>query len=248
MMPVVQRAQPWLGTLVSVGLADERADARAGFAAAFAAMERVHVAMSPQSPVSDVARFNLARCGEDLEFDPWTIEVLRLAARFRRATDGLFDVALGSSSGDTYRIRDARTVIKLDHCRIDLGGIAKGYAVDRAVLALRAQGIKRGFVNAGGDLRVFGRGAWPVGLRGEGRAIALERGAVATSQYIKGRSPYRDDALIAPTARAVCAVDRSVTVVAPRCAWADALTKVVALSGDREHRLIRALGARVWLQ
>jgi thiamine biosynthesis lipoprotein len=249
-MSIVRRAQPWLGTLVSIDIADAvdgALHARA-FTVAFSAIARVHRAMSVQAGASDIARLNAAACGESISCDPWTIDVMHIASRLHAATDGMFDIALGTARGAAYRIVDPRNVIKVDgDSRIDLGGIAKGYAVDRAVAALRACGIRRGLVNAGGDLRAFGRGAWPIMVRG-GSRLTLERGAIATSQYCNGRSPYRGDALIAPSTRSVHRLDRAVTVAAPRCVLADALTKVVALSGDISHPLLHRVGGRAWLQ
>jgi len=249
-MSIVRRAQPWLGTLVSIDIADaaDGALCARAFTAAFAAVGRVHRAMSVQDRASDIARLNAAACGDSIVCDPWTIEVMRIASRLHAATGGMFDVALGTGRGPTYRIADARSVIKLDgHSRIDLGGIGKGYAVDRAVAALRACGIRCGLVNAGGDLRAFGRGAWPIVVRG-GSSLALEHGAIATSQYCDGRSPYRNDALVLPSTCSVHRLDGSVTVAAPRCVLADALTKVVALSGDASHPLLHRVGGRAWLQ
>src|SRR5256885_849979 len=158
----VRRAQPWLGTIVSIDVVTgDDAPAGPAFAGAFAAIGRAHAAMSPQCAASDVARFNAAGSGAILLCDPWTIHVLRLAQRLQHASGGLFDVALGTTRGAAYRIIDARSIVKLqERARIDLGGIAKGYAVDRAVLALRAFGIQGGLVNAGGDLRAFGAGEW----------------------------------------------------------------------------------------
>jgi thiamine biosynthesis lipoprotein len=250
MSAIQRRAQPWLGTIVSIDVASD-ADAPpadAAFAGAFAAIQRVHAAMSPQCEGSDVARFNAAARGAVLVCDPWTVRVLQIAQRLERASGGLFNVALGSASGTPYLILDAVRVRKREQkTRIDLGGIAKGYAVDRAVLALRRHGVRRGLVNAGGDLRAFGPGAWAILVDGAFAALALERGALATSQYRNGRSFYRDDALIAPSTRAVHAIDRTITVAAPRCVLADAMTKVVALSGDAQHPLLRMLGGHAWL-
>jgi len=250
---VARRAQPWLGTIVSIDVrvGNDGRHAERAFARAFAALERVHNAMSLQCVGSDVARFNAAGRGERVVCDRWTVNVLRLAQRLQRASDGLFDVALGTACGAAFDIVDDRSVRKLGG-RIDLGGIAKGYAVDRAVLVLRASGVDQGLVNAGGDLRAFGAGAWPIEVRsgrGHLRAqMALERGAVATSQYCNGRSPHRDDTLIAPATGAAHAIDNTITVAAPRCVLADALTKVVALSSNPHHPLLRELGGQAWLQ
>jgi thiamine biosynthesis lipoprotein len=250
MSGVMRRAQPWLGTIVSIELigAGRASPGMDAFGAGFAAMRRVHEAMSAQDARSDVARFNAAREGTSITCDPWTIHVLRWAHRLHRASGGLFDVALGTARGAAYRIVDARHVVKLDGaCRIDLGGIAKGFAVDRSIAAIRRSGVGRGLVNAGGDLRAFGAGAWPIVVR-DGNVLALERGALATSQYRGGWSPFRNDALITPQTGAVHGLDRTITVAAPACVLADALTKVIALSGDASHPLLHRLGGRAWLQ
>jgi len=249
MTRVRRRAQPWLGTLVSIDLVVEQDsfDSDRAFARAFAAIARVHESMSAQRPASDVARFNAACRGALVTCDPWTVRVLRIASTLRAASAGLFDVTLGT--GAIYRIVDPRSVLKLEgKGRLELGGIAKGYAVDRAVAALRAAGVRRGLVNAGGDLRAFGKGAWPVALRGAAGGFALERGSIATSQYLQGRSPHHDDALIAPAAAAVHRTDRTITVAAPRCALADAMTKVVALTDDTRHPLLVQIGGQAWLR
>lgn len=245
-----RRAQPWLGTLVSIDAVVDGnpCNTDAAIERAFAAVARVHRAMSPAEPCSDVARFNAASGGALVTCDPWTIRVLRLAAHLQRASNGLFDVARGNT-GDAYRIVGARSVIKVDPCsQLDLGGIAKGYAVDRAVATLRAAGIKAGVVNAGGDLRVFGERCWPIVLRDSTTRFTLRRGAIATSQYRHGRSPFHDDALIEPVSGYVHRIDRTITVAAPRCVVADALTKIVALSGDAHHPVVRGLGAQAWLR
>ena len=244
-----RRAQPWLGTLVSIDvvLDNARFDVDGAFARGFAAVARVHESMSAQRPASDVARFNAARRGEIVLCDPWTIQVLRIAATLREASGGLFDVTLGA--GAIYRIVDARGVLKLRAgSRLELGGVAKGYAVDRAVAALRAGGVRRGLVNAGGDLRAFGKGAWPVALRGAAGGFALERGAIATSEYRDGRSPHHADALIAPATATMYRTNRTITVAAPRCALADAMTKVIALTDDPRHPLLVQIGGQAWLR
>jgi len=247
----LRRAQPWLGTLVSIEAIVDRArpGTHAAMANAFASIARVHAAMASQCAGSDVARFNAAAHGAVVTCDPWTIRLLRIAAQLRLASAGLFDVALGSTRGAGYRIVDARHVLKLDEAaRIDLGGIAKGFAVDRAVAILRRHRVLGALVNAGGDLRGFGPGAWPVRVRGSRLRLTVKQGAIATSHYRNGRSLYRDDPLVAPDRREVHAVDRLVTVAAPRCVFADALTKVVALTGDPAHPLLLSIGAQAWLQ
>lgn len=254
MTTVARRAQPWLGTLVSIDVvAVPGARRDAAFDAAFAAVARVHRAMSRQDACSDVARFNAAPAGARIDCDPWTSAVLREAARMHASTQGLFDVALGTAAPGSWRVDDARTIEKRDcSVQLDVGGIAKGFAVDRAIAALRAHGIRDALVNAGGDLRAIGRCTWCVDVRdAAGATVAhldLGAGAVATSAWRAGRTPHHHDALIVPARVEVLAIDRTVTVAAPRCVVADALTKVVALSGDPHHAAVLRARGQAWLQ
>jgi thiamine biosynthesis lipoprotein len=111
------------------------------------------------------------------------------------------------------------------------------------VQALIDQGCLAGWVNAGGDLRVFGDADLPVALRDEAQGGArpfasVRDGAFATSHFGSGS---RSQASAARTVHA------QVSVAAPLCLWADALTKVVAISGDAAHPLLARYGALAWL-
>ena len=117
---------------------------------------------------------------------------------------------------------------------LDLGGIAKGYAVDRAIDILQRSGATQACVNAGGDLRVFGARAEPVWLRlGQDSAtllaaVELANAAVATSSSVDagGSGPH-----VHGVTRAPARSGTTVSVIADSCVVADALTKVV-LAGD----------------
>ena len=254
----VRRARPVLGTLVEIGIVEAAADplrdhaaalavastaaCAAAFAAAFAAIDEVQARLSRFDPASDVARFNAAPRDARIEVSLHTRRVLAMARRLQRASGGAFDVTLGTAPRG-WRCA-AGLLRKLDAAaRIDLGGIGKGYAVDRAVDALQNSGVRSGWVNAGGDLRVFGEAELSLGLRDEreggARAFAVLRdGAFATSHF----GPRSRD-----RAAAARQVQAHVSVAAPQCLWADALTKVVAISGDADHPLLRHYAAQAWL-
>ena len=245
----LRRARPLLGTLVEIGL---RTGGRVGhstlgaaFDAAFAAVCEAQDCLSRFTADSDVGRFHALRRGEALSMRPVTRQVLEAALLLRAATDGAFDISLGSAphgwccAGDQlYKLSDA--------VRLDLGGIGKGCAVDRAVHALIEHGCEAGWVNAGGDLRAFGDADVPVHLRDEASGGArpfatLRDGAFATSHFDRrSRSRIASGA----SARPVCA---HVSVAAPLCMWADALTKVVAIGGNASHPLLARHDARAWL-
>ena len=238
----VRRARPLLGTLVEVGVrgaADEAA--LAGCDAAFAAIAEVQRQLSRFDAGSDIARFNALPAGAWLDVQADTALVLRAARQLFDRSGGVFDVSLGSGGWRLYR----RQLHKLhDAARIDLGGIGKGHAVDRAVQALRASGAAGGWVNAGGDLRSFGTAAVALRLRDEWRGGVVEfgrlrDGAFATSHFGDGARSQ----LSTPSA----STHAHVSVAAPSCLLADALTKVVAATADASHPLLARSGARAWL-
>jgi len=137
--------------------------------------------------------------------------------------------ALEFAAGSRVRLTSALT--------LDLGGIAKGYAVDRAVAVLRRAGVKHGVVNAGGDLRVFGDEAAVVQVRHPGKPGvffslgAVRAGALATSALTYSTRHWRGravGALVDPRSGQACGHGVSITVVAGTAWLADGLTKVVA--------------------
>ena len=241
-----RRARPLLGTLVEVGvLAPAGGHSQAAIDAAFSAIQLAQDGLSRFDPQSDLSRFHALRRGERLVLRPVTRHVLAAAQALHLASAGLFDISLGSAP-DGWAL-DGDALVK-DHgsVRLDLGGIGKGHAVDLAVQALVDHGCRAGWVNAGGDLRAFGDVAAPVHLRDEQRGgvrrfALLRDGAFATSAFGPGRR-----AQLAGS-RGVGGQAAHASVAAPLCLWADALTKIVALSGDVDHPLLARYGARAWL-
>lgn len=270
---MMRRAQPWLGTLVEISVPPGTAgDA---VAAAFAAIARVQGLMSFHDGASDVSRINRAGEGETLDVDPATGEVLALAQQVHALSGGAFDVACAPRlvewqllpapqaqapaflpSTPVFALEGQAKVRKLAPGWIDLGGIAKGYAVDQAIAALQAAGVTAGCVNAGGDLRVFGDSDWPVAVRDPhaparvATHIALRDEAMATSgAYFSARRHGQEtvSALVDGRAGHALTASRSASVRAPCCAVADALTKVVLATGDARHRALAALGAAAFI-
>ncbi|GAC1321987.1 MAG: hypothetical protein NVS3B11_17390 [Collimonas sp.] len=280
-----RRAQPWLGTLVEVTLADTLGDAAAArdFDAAFAAVAEVHRLMSYHDAASDVARINRMAVGSVIRVDARTATVIRMALHLNAVTDGLFDIGCASrlvewgylpestenssqkiaetSSGNAVsrinlHVDDADNVRKIAPVLIDLGGIAKGYAVDAAISALQASGVASACVNAGGDLRVFGEHAYPVMIR-DPRApthiaarIELKNAALATSgSYFSQKTVQGQErsALVNCESGNAIVDSVSATVQAADCMTADALTKLVLLSGDHRHPLLQQFGATAFI-
>lgn len=226
---MIARARPLLGTIVSI-----RADApQTTVEAAFEAVSLVHRLMSLQSPASDLCRVSRDAHQRPIQVHPWTFAVLRRALEVSRASGGAFDPACNAAGAD-YRDIEllGRGRVRLRRRgMLDLNGIAKGFAVDRAVHVLRGAGARSGSVNAGGDLRVFGEAAQTIRVRlpREPRLSLLL--ANARNRAFATSGPYFGGRLVdGRTGAALCA-DHSITVSARSCMIADALTKVVAALG-----------------
>jgi thiamine biosynthesis lipoprotein len=237
----IRRARPLLGTFVEItAAAPPGVPLEAPVEAAFSAIGNVHRLMSCHDDASDVSRLNHRAWAAPVAVDSLTFRVIEAALMFHRASNGIFDIGAGSGSsralellpGDRVRFRDRAL-------RIDLGGIAKGFAVDRGLAALRAAGASRGLVNAGGDMAGYGV-AWPVQVRHPSEpdrflcTIALDGDAVASSG--RQRDPITG-ALASDTAIVDPRTDKSArgavgaAVRAADAMTADALTKLVMILG-----------------
>ena len=234
--PPLRRMRIEMGTWVAIeARAAAAARAREGLAAAFAAVTEVVALMSPERSGSDLERLNRARCGVAVPVHEHTWRVLAFAQRLNRLSKGIFDPCLPGKPGTVQDLeltwRQAPAVTCQVPLRLDLGGVAKGFAVDRAVKALRAAGCEAGLVNAGGDVRVFGTQAQTILLRGPRGALqahALSNGAVAVSDQDASQPPPGHRGYYARTGCRVPA-RRYSAVRAPDAMTADALTKCVLL-------------------
>ncbi|PLX83527.1 MAG: hypothetical protein C0617_11415 [Desulfuromonas sp.] len=264
----VSRSRILMGTVVEItALGADPGGLDEAVEAAFEEMARIERLMSSHLSGSEVARLSAAP--EGLEVSAETSEVLELALTVFEESGGAFDPALGrlkalwSIESDHPRVpsrEQVRTALatagpgalqmegrrvdkKSSETSVDLGGVAKGYAIDRAVDVLRRAGISSASVNAGGDLRLLGdKGGrpWKIGLqhpRRQGELLAtldLEGVAVVTSgdyeRYFE-RDGIRYHHLFDPHSGYPASLCRSVTVVAPRADLADALATAAFVLG-----------------
>lgn len=263
----VERAQLWLGTVIVIRAEVAAWHAEAALEEAFDAIAAVHREMSFHDGASALSGLNRAMAGESQAVGDALWRVLNASVLLARHSAGRFDPTVaghlvdsghlprpaGRSPDPSANWRDigllpGRRVVLRRAVWIDLGGIAKGYAVDRAVAALRRHGVKAGVVNAGGDLRVFGEAPETIRVRDPRdpsltHVLAQVRdGAAATSAGYFSRLDGRS-ALLDPVTGLCSDAGRSVTVCAPRAVWADALTKVVLADPDGALPLLRKLHA-----
>ena len=246
-----------MGTWVAIeAAAESEVTAACAIEAAFAAVSQVERRMHPEREGSDIARINSAPLHVQTPIHASTWEVLRLAQRLNGLTDGVFDPCLPLRPGCLTDLELSGPspgtepwVVRRAPLALDLGGIAKGYAIDCAIAALRAAGCHAGVVNAGGDLRLFGARRETILLRyrdHDYRPLALQNAALAVSDLDEPRRPPGHRGYYVRTGTgAAAAWCRRAAVVAPDAMIADALTKCVLLcSEERASRTVAELGGR----
>jgi len=239
----MQRLRLALGTWVTIeATAATEASAVTGIEAAYWAIAEVERRMHPSREGSDLARINSAPRQTRIPIADSTWRVLRLAQAVHALSDGAFDPCLPLQAGRLPDLALSAPGMKSHSalCQLplalDLGGIAKGYAIDRAIEALRTARCTGGLVNAGGDLRVYGRSERVLLRRADGTCmpLMLRNAALAVSDVdldarqrpAEHQGYYRRSGATRPTARYAA-------VVASRAAVADALTKCVLLADAR---------------
>lgn len=270
-----------MGTLVEIrAYPGPAGDVGEAVEAALAEMRRLEKLLSSYEPESEIAQ--LSARSDALELSAETVKLLHQGQKLVRQTQGAFDMTLGrvkqlwGIAGDNPRVPEpdelqaalhgsgpgalrisGRRVVKHDpRLQLDLGGIAKGYAVDRAVAVLRRAGISSAAINAGGDIRVLGKHGerpWKIGIQHPRRSDAILLGlklsdtAVATSgdyQRFFEQDGVRYHHILDPADGRPARLCQSVTVVAGEAVQADALaTAAFVLGPQRGLRLLEDLPA-----
>lgn len=269
----VRRARPLLGTIVEIRAAGDEEFLPEAVNAAFGEIERLQGLMSFHEAASDVSRLNREAHDRAVTVASETWSVLAMAQEISSASEGVFDITVASRIMDwgylpaNFKGRRAighRFIELLPRCRvrfsrpilIDLGGIAKGFIVDRAAEVLGRYEKISGIVNAGGDLRAFGKMKWPVSIRHPlfpGRSTLfceLQEGAMATSGICFSRKRIKKDWVspIVDTKHAGPFLKRhSLTVMADTCVVADALTKVVAVDPQASKEILARFQAKAFI-
>ncbi len=277
-----QREEAIMGTRIAVELwATDPLVAERGIDAVMADMHRTDRLMSTYKPESQLSQVNAHAYDRPVQVDGDIIDVVEKSLEYSRLSDGIFDITYASvgylydyraqlhpteeqiaaalQSIDYRQLqvdREARTIRFLrPGMRIDLGGFAKGWAVDRGVEILRALGIQHAMVNAGGDTRLLGdrRGKpWIVGIRDPRRdgvvvtRIPLADEAISTSgdyeRFFEQDGVRHHHILVPGTGKSPSDV-RSVTIIGPNATRTDGLTKPVFILGvERGMAYVRRVG------
>lgn len=280
---LVRRTVPVMGTLAEIGVVHRDGRyAQGAIDAAIAELRAVDRTMTRFDDESEVGRANRTAAVAPVPVGPATAEVVAAALLWAEASEGAFDPTLGRAvalwdvghrstpppAGELRRFAGAGLYRSLElgerggapvvayhdpSIALDLGGIAKGYGVDRAVAALRDWGIAHALVNVGGDLYALGVSEdgdpWQVGVRDPDDAGKLAASfeisdrAVATSgdyeQYFEHGGRRYHHLLDPRTGEPRNGGVRSLTVAADRCITADAAgTAVFGEQAEAARRTI----------
>jgi len=263
---LVRRTLPVMGTLAELAVVhDDPVEAHAALDAAFKALARVDASMSRFRADSEVGRINAQAATEAVAVGLATAHVLERALAWAEWSDGAFDPCLGHAvelwdvghrtepppqaevtalaGRSLWQALELRRVpgggsvrLARPEAAVDLGGIAKGFAVDLAVAELRARGIRQAFVNVGGDLYALGSSddgdPWRIGVRSPSdptrlsAVLELADAAIATSGDYERCFRYRGHTyhhLLDPaTGSPRVSASHSLTVQAPDTLSADA--------------------------
>ena len=265
-----RREEAMMATAIVAELwAESAAEAEAALDAVMDEMRRIERTMSPFRESSELSRVNREAGHQAVPVSAELLELVTRAVGFSALSQGAFDISFAAAGRlydyrlgvmpDAAALRQARQAIDwrailLDRAagtirfgrpgmRLDLGGIAKGHAVDRCIALLQARGIRHAMVAAGGDSRVLGdrRGRpWTVAVRDPRQAqevvavLPLRDVSISTSgdyeRYFE-RDGVRHHHLIDPRTGASPRDIHSVTVLADDGVTAEALSKTVFVLG-----------------
>jgi len=266
----VSRDEAIMGTRIAVELwATDPVQGEALITRVMDEMHRVDALMSTYKPASQVSLVNERAAREPVIVDADLFGLLQTALDYSRVTEGAFDITYASVGylydyrrhirPDDAAIAAALPAVDYRHVvldpktrgvrftqagvRIDLGGIAKGWAVDRGIELLQAAGVERAFVTAGGDTRIIGDRfgePWMVGIRDpreDGKVavrIPLVDAALSTSgdyeRFFEADGVRYHHILSPSTGRPASAV-RSVTIIGPTATRTDGLSKTIFVLG-----------------
>ncbi len=235
-------------------------------------MERINQLMSPYIPQSELSQLNARAAKEAVSISSELYDLIKLSTGISEETEGAFDITF-ASVGFLYNYREQikpstqqidnllaavsyrhiqfekdskRISFANDKVKIDLGGIAKGHAVDNAIALLRQMGIEHALVTAGGDTGLLGdrRGRpWMVGIRDprnrDRQAVVLPLVDTAMSTSGDYERFFEDNGeryhhILSPKSGKSVSEVQSVTIVGPRSTFNDALSTAVFVLGVKK--------------
>ncbi len=266
--------QALMGTIVEITfIAEDQEEAEKAALRAFQEIRRIEYLMSPWIESSDVYRVNQSSGRKWVNVSPETLYVIKKSIEISHQSNGSFDITIGPLIGLWQKAREkgqppseedlkkglelvgyrnilihpeGKILLKKEGMSIDLGGIAKGYAVDKAFEVLKRLGFNNLIVNAGGDLKVGGKKfekPWTIGIqdpRDPEKSIAkisLTEGTIATSGDYEKYFMYqgkRYHHILNPKNGRPAEGCQSVSVISNEAIFADAMATTIFVLGPEK--------------
>ncbi len=239
---VEEREMLLLGTSVRIKVVErDRELAQRALDSAFSEIRRIDELLNFHNPKSRLSEINEKAYHSPLPLDDELFSLFNESLRYSVLTEGAFDItatSLGEAGGYKSILLDERKktlYINNPKAKIDLGGIAKGYAVDRAMEVLASGGVENALIDAGGDIRTIGMPSysryWRIGIQdptSEKKIISF----LETNNIAIGTSGnYLREHIINTSGSPLSGRLRSVTILAASCMEADALATAVFVLG-----------------
>lgn len=267
-----------------VVVADNAQKARNCFEAGFEELRRIDSLMSDYKADSELSKVNRSAFGGPVKVSDELFWILHKSVDFSRLSNGAFDITVGPlvdlwrKAGEVNEMPDENSLAEaksrvgceklmldaneqtvrfaVDEMRLDLGGIAKGYSVDRAVKVMKQKGAVAGMVDSGGDIFCFGKPAdkdvWLIGIQDPRlenneplMVLKLKDCAVATSgdyrRFVTIGGKKVSHIIDTNTATGANKLSGD-TIIAPTALEADAISTIVnVLGAEKGLALIESL-------
>jgi thiamine biosynthesis lipoprotein len=267
------RTEAIMGTRIYVQVwAEDATKGNEAIDAVMAEMRRIDELMSHYKPESELSQINERANREPVQVDQELFDLIKLSTYYSQITEGAFDITYASVGylydypkhvhpteaqiksalpGVNWRnmlLDEGQHTVRFEHpgMRIDLGGIGKGYAVDRGVAILKARGIDHAVVTAGGDTRIIGDHMgrpWLVAIRHPDNPqkvvtrIPLSDAAMSTSgdyERYFDEDGVRYHHIIDPHTGHSASKVRSATIIAPTATQTDGMSKTAFVLGPEK--------------
>jgi thiamine biosynthesis lipoprotein len=269
----LEDTQSIMGTSIHVELWSESSEAGGqAIEAVMHEMQRINQLMSPYIKTSELSQLNALAGKQPVKVSTELYELIALSVELAKETQGAFDITF-ASVGYLYDYRkhqkpakstidDLLLAVNYRHIvfypqhseisfshpkvKIDLGGIAKGHAVDNAIDILKQHGVKHGLVSAGGDTKLLGDRLgkpWMVGIRdprnGEKQAVVLPLSDTALSTSGDYERYFEQDGqryhhILSPKTGESAYEVQSVSIIGPRSTLTDALSTAIFVLGVQQ--------------
>jgi len=266
----LQDTQSIMGTSIHVEVWSESPESgKQAIEAVMHEMQRINQLMSPYIKSSELSQLNALADKQPVNVSAELYDLISLSVELAKETNGAFDITFASVgylydyrknhkpaqttindllSAVNYRhivLHPDKSEISFSHpkVKIDLGGIAKGHAVDNAIEILKHRGVKHGLVSAGGDTKLLGDRLgkpWMVGIRDPRQAdkqavvLPLSDTALSTSgdyeRYFE-QDGQRYHHILSPKTGESAYEVQSVSIIGPRSTLTDALSTAIFVMG-----------------